>query len=393
MGVRLKRVEDQVIVITGASSGIGLATARMAAERGAKVVLVAREQEDLERIAADIRSIGGSAATVAADVADEEAMERAAETAIREFGGFDTWVNNAGTSVYGNIMDVPLADQRRIFETNYWGVVLGSRIAVRHLKDRGGALINIGSVLSDQAMPLQGVYSASKHAVKGFTDALRMELEAEHVPVSVTLIKPGAVDSLYEEHARTYLGAEPRNPPPVYAPEVAARAILHAAEHQVRDLVVGSGGKALSMMGRYAPRLGDRLLGRAMVRFQRGGPITGMRRDNLYEPARDGRVHGQRHAMVRRHSVYTEAAMHPMTAAAIVAGLGALAFAAMSQLAPRARGHGPQGPAMSYGPARRVGGSQFGYPPPRQVGRAAEPPAPAFEASETSQSGRSGPVE
>src|SRR3546814_20154435 len=155
-------------------------------------------------------------------------------------------------------MDVPTADHRRLFETDYWGVGNGSRVAVEHLRNAGGALINIGSVLSDRAMPLQGAYSAAKHAVKGFTDALRMELEAERAPVSVTLVKPGAVDTLYEEHARNYLDVEPKNPPPVYAPELVARAILHAAEHRVRDLVVGGGGKAIPLMGRHAPRPANR---------------------------------------------------------------------------------------------------------------------------------------
>ena len=145
-----------------------------------------------------------------------------AETALREFGGFDTWVNNAGTSIYGKVEDTPMEDQRRLFETNYWGTVIGSRIAATHLRRRGGALVNVGSVLSDRAVPLQATYCATKHAVKGFTNALRMELEADGAPVSVTLIKPAAVDTQLEEHARSLTGAEPLNPPPVYAPETVA---------------------------------------------------------------------------------------------------------------------------------------------------------------------------
>lgn len=151
-------------------------------------------------------------------------------------------------------------DQRRLFDTNYWGVVYGSIIAADHLSSKGGAIINIGSALSDRAVPIQGVYSASKHAIKGFTDALRMELDHDGAPVSVTLIKPAAINTPYTEHAKNYLAKEPAVPPPVYAPAIVAEAILYAAENAVRDLFVGGGAKALSMAGYYAPSLTDRML-------------------------------------------------------------------------------------------------------------------------------------
>ncbi|HET8728579.1 MAG TPA: SDR family oxidoreductase [Alphaproteobacteria bacterium] len=353
--MRLKRVEDQVVVITGATSGIGLVTARMAAARGAGVVLAARDGDALGKVEREIAQAGGNAVPVAADVANEGDMRRVADAAIRRFGRFDTWVNNAGVSIYGRIAEVPIEDQRRLFETNYWGVVIGSRIAVEHLRRRGGALINIGSVLSDQAFPLQGPYSASKHAVKGFTDALRMELEEEGAPVSVTLVKPAAIDTMFEEHARNYLEVEPQNPPPVYAPELVAEAILHAAEHRVRDLVVGGGGKAMSMMGRFAPRLGDRVMERTMVRLQRTDRSAGDRADGLYGASgADGRESAGRHGYVRRHSFYTRSAMHPLATMAVVAGLGALA-AALARGGPHRIGAGPAGPA-----GRADGGT--GYP-------------------------------
>jgi short-subunit dehydrogenase len=201
-GPRLKRVREQVIVITGASSGIGLATARLAAERGAHVVLAARNQQDLEQVTNEIRANGGHAVCVAADVANPEDVDRIAETAMREFGRIDTWVNNAGLSLYGKLTEVPMADKRRLFDINFWGVVNGCRTAVRFMKHNGGALINLGSEVSDRAIPLQGIYSASKHAVKGYTDALRMELEHDEVPISVTLVKPSAINTPYPEHAR-----------------------------------------------------------------------------------------------------------------------------------------------------------------------------------------------
>jgi NAD(P)-dependent dehydrogenase (short-subunit alcohol dehydrogenase family) len=164
---------------------------------------------------------------VAADVADEQALRRLAEIAVERFGGFDTWVNSAGVSIYGPLMEVSVEDMRRLFETNFWGVVHGSRIAVEHLRQRTGVLINIGSTLSDRAIPLRGMYCASKHAVKGFTDALRIELEQQQAPISVTLIKPGAIDTPYTEHAKNYLDEETKHPPPVYAPRVVSEAILY----------------------------------------------------------------------------------------------------------------------------------------------------------------------
>ena len=134
----------------------------------------------------------------------------------------------------------------------------GRLAALPHLKARGGALINVGSALSDTGYPLQGHYTASKHAVKGFTDSLRLELEKERAPVAVTLIQPAAIDTPYPEHAKTYLGVEPTHQPPVYAPEVVARAILRSAEHPQRNVLVGGGAKVFNTVERFAPRLGDR---------------------------------------------------------------------------------------------------------------------------------------
>src|SRR4051812_14263999 len=157
-----KKLKDQVVVITGASSGIGLATARMAARRGARVVMAARNEEDLKNAAEEVRVNGGRVLAVPTDVSDEAAVSRLGEAALLEFGTIDTWVNNAGLSIYGKLTEVPLADKRRLFDINFWGVVHGSRTAVRMMKHRGGVLINIGSEVSDVAIPLQGMYSASK---------------------------------------------------------------------------------------------------------------------------------------------------------------------------------------------------------------------------------------
>jgi len=257
MRTKLKPLKNQVIVIAGASSGINLVAARKAAGRGARVLLISRNEEAMRAICEDIAAQGGEASYAVADVAVEPDLQRAAQIAVERYGGFDTWVNGAAVSIYGKVLEVTLEDQRRLFETNYWGVVNGSRIAAQHLRERGGAIVNVGSVLSDRAIPIQGVYSASKHAVKGFTDALRMEIETDRLPISVSLIKPSAIDTPYMRHAKNYLDVQPKNPPPVYSPDLVADAILYAAERRVRDIVVGGGGRLISTFGMLFPRLTD----------------------------------------------------------------------------------------------------------------------------------------
>jgi short-subunit dehydrogenase len=217
---------------------------------------------------------------------------------------------------------------RRLYDTNFWGVVHGSIEAARHLKERGGAIINIGSTLSDRAIPIQGVYSSSKHAVKGFTDALRMELEADGAPISVTLIKPGAINTPYTRHAKNLMPNEPEVPAPVYAPEVVARAILHCAEVPERDVFAGGGGKAISASGNYAPRLTDKLMemmAPAMQQKDKRSPRN--RRDGLYEGAGEGKERGDYEGHVAESSLYTEASIHPVITGALLLGAG-LALAA-----------------------------------------------------------------
>ena len=325
MKLNLKNIDEQVVVITGASSGIGLCTAQLAASRGAKVVLVSRDRVDLDRAASDIRGNGGTAISVVADVADPDAMQRVAETAIREFGGIDTWVNNAGVSIYGRIEEVPVADARRLFETNYWGVVNGSLAALPHLRHRGGALINVGSVLSDTGYALQGHYAASKHAVKGFTDSLRIELEHDRIPVSVTLIQPAAIDTPYPQHAENYLGVEPVHLPPVYHPEVVAEAILGCATTPHRDVLVGGGAKVFQAIEHVAPGLGDRFKASAGGVEKQYGDEPAENTSTLHAPRpNDGQVRGRYRGHVMRSSVYTRSVMHPGQTIAAIAALGAV---------------------------------------------------------------------
>jgi len=211
----LKPVEEQVIVITGASSGIGLATAQAAAQRGATVVLAARSIDTLERICKDIEGAGGRAIAVEVDVGRREDVERLAQTVIDRFGRIDTWINNAGVAIYGRLDQVSEEDSRRLFDTNFWGVVNGSLAALPHLRTQGGALINVGSEVSDAVVPLQGMYSASKHAVKGFTDALRIEVEElDDAPVSITLIQPTASPSSRRRRSSLRRWPTPSSGPP-----------------------------------------------------------------------------------------------------------------------------------------------------------------------------------
>lgn len=315
-----KRISEQVIVITGASSGIGLVTSRLAAEKGARLVLASRSENALQQLVDEITASGGEAISVVADVAQEEDVRRISAQAIEHFGGFDTWVNNAGVSIYGNLLDVKQEDHRRLFETNFWGVVNGSRVAVEHLRARGGALINIGSTLSDRAIPLQGMYCASKHAVKGFTDALRMELEKEDAPISVTLIKPAAIDTPYKEHAKNYLAEEPENPPPVYAPEIVAETILYCAEHPVRDVFAGSGAKALSALGHYLPGITDKVMEWTMFALQQSGKPRQNEKHSLYRPSNHLQERGDYDGYVMESSLYTKASLHPVATVALSAG-------------------------------------------------------------------------
>jgi NAD(P)-dependent dehydrogenase (short-subunit alcohol dehydrogenase family) len=327
MKYHLLPVGEQVIVITGASSGIGLVTAKRAAGRGARVVLAARNETDLRAACDGIRRDGGRAVYVVADVTNYDDVRKVGDAAIAEFGRIDTWVNNAAVSMYGKTFEIPIEDMRRQMEVNFWGEVYGSREAVRHLRERGGALINVASGLADRAIPLQGIYCA----VKAFTDSLRMELEKEGIPISVSLVKPASMDTPFFEKAKTYIGVEPQPIPPVYAPEIAADVVLRCAEKQTREVFAG-GAAELVMLARLVPRMADVYMENMLFKQQRSDePASADRPANLYQPlAHDGGERGRIwKGRTKETSALTWAEMRPVAAVASLAALalGALAIA------------------------------------------------------------------
>ena len=328
----LKPLNEQSIVITGATSGIGLATARRAARAGACVFLIARGENDLKTLTEELQATGARAAWAVADVADHAALSEAAEKCVRLFGGFDTWVNNAGVSIYGAIRVTTLEDQRRLFETNYWGVVNGSLVAAEHLRLRegGGAIINVGSILSDAPLPIQGVYSASKHAVKGFTNALRMELMREQAPITVSLVKPAAVDSPYSKHARNLTGYATQNPQPVYATHVVADTILYCASHPIREITVGGGGRLIASFYSVLPGLAEPLFARFAPSLMRDrSSAYEPYEDGLYDPTEDGLTEEVHYPMVRQFSALAEVRKHPGIASGVLAVLAGIGIAAL----------------------------------------------------------------
>jgi short-subunit dehydrogenase len=225
------------VLITGASSGIGRQSAIRFGRAGAKVILVARNGAALREAVAEIEQEGGEAIHAVADVAEVDQLKAAAEEGVARFGRIDTWVNNAGVGMYTKILDTKIADDRRLFETNFWGLVNGSRLAVPYLRAAGGgALINVGSEVSDISIPIQGMYATSKHAVLGFTDALREEILADGLPISVTLIKPAAINTPFPRHAKNNFDRDATLPAPVYAVDLVADQIARRGARRARIL-------------------------------------------------------------------------------------------------------------------------------------------------------------
>jgi short-subunit dehydrogenase len=283
--------------------------------------MAARHAKALKEIESALSREGAAVLAVEADVTKPEDHEKIRKEAEKKFGRIDTWVNNAGTSIYGPLLAVPLEDEKKLFETNFWGIRHGSHVAVDAMREKGGVIINLGSEVSGRAVPVQGMYSATKHAVKAFTDALRMELEHEGVPIQVSLIRPTAINTPFPEHAKNLLEkGEPALPSPTYHPNVVAEAILECAEHPQRDVYVGGGSRLFDLLDAFLPRAVDRLMESFLFKQQIQGTNVPheKKQEALHQPPeREGDVLGTAKGKMRTSSAYTSLAQHALRALAI----------------------------------------------------------------------------
>ncbi len=333
MAKPLRELKEQVVVITGASSGIGREAALRFGAEGASVVLAARNGEALEEVAGQVRARGGAALVVVTDVALWEQVAHLASAAVARFGRIDTWVNNAGISEYATLEDLPVADMERIIQVNLLGTMYGVKAALPVMKRQGvGTIINVGSGLGVRSIPLQGTYCTSKAGVKGFTEALRMELKHDYPDIHATLILPAAINTPFYDNARSRMGVRPRAMPPVYEAGAVAEAIVFAAAHPRRDIYVGSASKALAVLESIAPDITDRLMARTLYKMQQKWDEPGDNApDNMDGPVPGpGKVAGSYGKQSRSVSLYTRAfGLHPSRARLLgVLALGAALWAA-----------------------------------------------------------------
>lgn len=284
--MQLKPINQQVVAVVGASSGIGRETALQFARQGAKVVVSARSQAGLETLVEEIRQAGGDAISVVADVTDFAQVQAIADQAVVQYGRLDTWVHLAAVELYAAFEQTTPEEFKRLIDVNLMGQVNGAKVALPHLKREGrGALIHITSVEAVRSLPLQSAYAASKHAVSGFLEAIRVELMHEKLPISVTEVRPASINTPFFDKARTKLGVKPMGAPPLYPPSDVAKVILYAAEHPTRDVVVGDAGKAIALMQRVSPALVDAYMVRNGFDAQRTDqPKSADAPDNLFEP-------------------------------------------------------------------------------------------------------------
>ena len=259
--MQLKPISQQVVAIVGASSGIGRETALQFAKKGAKVVVAARSQSGLESLVSEIKLFGGEAVAIVADVSEFDQVKAIADKAVEVYGRLDTWVHSAATGVLAPFDQITPEEFKRVIDVNLTGQAYGAMAALPHLKKEGrGALIHISSVEARRSIPLQSPYSASKHGVEGMLDSLRVELQHEGWPISVTNILPSVINTPFYNKVRTKLGVKPTGVPPYYQPSIVAEAILYVAEHPTRDFIVGDVGKVLDIMQRISPVLVDNIL-------------------------------------------------------------------------------------------------------------------------------------
>ncbi|MDK3257362.1 SDR family oxidoreductase [Blastococcus capsensis] len=326
-------VPDQVVVITGASSGVGRETALLLAEQGATVVLAARNEEALRTLDAEVTRLGGTALVRPTDVAEWAQVEGLAHDAVDRFGRIDSWVNCAATAVYGEVHRLSIEEIARAIQVILLGQIHGMKAALEQMRGQGqGGIVNVASALAVQAVPLQAPYVAAKHGILGFAESLRMELEHEGSPVTVSTLLPSSINTPLFEHARSKLGVLPQPVPPIYQPRVVAEAVLRAISHPQPRMAVGGGGKVLELVHRIAPRSAATLLlrvGKTVQKQQTDRPDVGT--DNLFTASTGpGAVEGSFGQRAKSTSIYTTALeQHPQRIRVLLAAGAVLGVAAL----------------------------------------------------------------
>jgi NAD(P)-dependent dehydrogenase (short-subunit alcohol dehydrogenase family) len=357
--MRIRPLNEQVVVVFGASSGIGRETAHRFAKKGAKVVAAARTGEALDSLAEEIRQAGGECHTVVADAADFDQVKAVAEAAYERYGRLDTWAHVAAVAVYAKVMDITPSEFEQVIRVTLLGPVHGAKAAIPYMLRNdggyGGAFICVTSVEAVRALPYHSSYAAAKHGVHGFLTTLRMEMEHDGLPIRVTEIQPASIDTPFFDKAKTKIGVRPQGAPPVYAPQLVADTIVAAAEQNRRELIVGGAGQGLAIGQRLSPRIMDALM--KIVAFE--GQKTSIPKgpddeNNLYGPVQgleqvEGSITGNAFATAsRRVTDVTTAASQPLRSNPVVTGvlLGTAALATgllLARSAARANGERENG--------------------------------------------------
>src|SRR3954470_9538123 len=330
MGSPKKPLPEQVVVVTGASSGLGRAVARGAGEAGAKVVVTARNGEALDDAVREIEAFGSEAIAVPADHSVQDEVAQVVEHAVDRFGRIDTYVANAMVTVMSEVVDLQPDELRRVLDVNFLGMAYGYWAVLPHLKESHGTFLHVSSALAYRGIPLQAAYCASKAAGRTFLESARVELEKHRVPVDISLVLPGAINTPQFDRDRQKIGWQPQPVPPIYQPEPFADAVLHCCEHPIRELPISWGAQKLMWGQKLSPRAGDLMLLRMGWKGQHTDedkPLDSP--DNLFRPLPGGPgAHGHFDAKSRNSTLWTSLRLRRWLVGAAVVGAAALAGSA-----------------------------------------------------------------